>query len=496
MTVAGVSVRSSLIARSLVNMRSQLTDLQRQLATGKKSDTYAGLGLQRGLSVSLRSQLSQISDYVDTITSVGVRIDLAQTVFSRISDVGLEIKAAANQMGTTNGHANSKITAQSAVGEILGLLNTRAGDRYIFSGMAADQPAVESTDHIMNGDGARAGLTQIVNERNQADLGAGQNGRLVITNPTATSVQVAEDLPGSIFGFKLDSISSNVTGATLTGPAGAPPAMSIDLAAIPNAGETVSLVFDLPDGTTETLTLTATTSTTPGPLEFEIGGDPIATRVNLQAKIDSAVGTLARTALAAASALMASAEFFTMDAANPPQRVDGPPATATGLVAGTSANTVFWYTGEAGPQSARSTATARIDQSIALDYGLRANEEGIRWQLQNIAALATISMSPTDPNSAARGAALADRLRPALDTPPGTQSIEDIQSELATVQASMLSAKQRHRLVDATLSDMLQSIEGISNEEVGAQILALQTSLQASLQTTSILYQTSILDYL
>src|SRR5262245_43063027 len=313
MTVGGVSVRSSLIARSLVNMRSQLTDLQRQLATGKKSDTYAGLGLQRGLAVSLRSQLSQISDYVDTITSVGVRIDLAQTTFSRIADIGLEIKAAANQMGSINGQATSKITAQSAVGEILGLLNTRAGDRYIFSGMAADQPAVESMDHIMDGDGARAGFIQIVNERNQADLGAGQNGRLVITNPTATSVQVAEDLAGSIFGFKLDSISSNVTGATLTGPAGGPPpAMSIDLAAIPNAGETVSLVFDLPDGTTETVTLTATTSTNPGPLEFEIGGDPISTRVNLQAKINSAVGTLAKTALSAASALKAAEEFFTM----------------------------------------------------------------------------------------------------------------------------------------------------------------------------------------
>ena len=33
-------------------------------------------------------------------------------------------------------------------------------------------------------------------------------------------------------------------------------------------------------------------------------------------------------------------------------------------------------------------------------------------------------------------------------------------------------------------------------EEVAAQILALQTSLQASLQTTAMLLQTSILKYL
>jgi hypothetical protein len=43
---------------------------------------------------------------------------------------------------------------------------------------------------------------------------------------------------------------------------------------------------------------------------------------------------------------------------------------------------------------------------------------------------------------------------------------------------------------------MLQGIEGISNEEVAAKILALQTTLQASLQTTAILYQTNILQYL
>ncbi len=85
----------------------------------------------------------------------------------------------------------------------------------------------------------------------------------------------------------------------------------------------------------------------------------------------------------------------TCDAANPPQRVDGPPFdTATGLVDGTAANTVMWYTGEAGSQSARTTASARVDQSISVNYGLRANEEGIRWQMQNIAALAAISLPP------------------------------------------------------------------------------------------------------
>jgi hypothetical protein len=210
----------------------------------------------------------------------------------------------------------------------------------------------------------------------------------------------------------------------------------IDLGATnPNAGETVSFTLNLPDGSSETLTLKATASTNPAADEFTIGADTIATAANLQAKLSASLGKLARTSLSAASALAAADNFFNTDAANPPLRVAGPPFdTATGLTAGTTANTVFWYTGEAGTQSARSTATARIDQSISISYGLRANEEGVRSHVQNVAALAAISMPGGDPDSEGRASALTSRLRKALDVPPGTQSVESIQAELAGSQ--------------------------------------------------------------
>ena len=46
------------------------------------------------------------------------------------------------------------------------------------------------------------------------------------------------------------------------------------------------------------------------------------------------------------------------------------------------------------------------------------------------------------------------------------------------------------------LGGMLEKIEGVSNEQTAAAIIALQTRLQASLQTTSLLYQTSLVNYL
>ena len=64
---------------------------------------------------------------------------------------------------------------------------------------------------------------------------------------------------------------------------------------------------------------------------------------------------------------------------------------------------------------------------------------------------------------------------------PGTQKIEDIEAELAGAQTTLAAATDRHQQTKSTLADMLQQIEGVSNEDVAAKIMALQTRLQASL---------------
>lgn len=501
MAIGAIGGSSGLTVHSLVEMRRQLDELQRQLGTGRKSETYAGMGLDRGLAVGLRSSLSALEGYDNTITNVGVRINLAQSTLGRLLDIGRDVKSAALQGSASfdsSGQTVAQVTAYSSFGEILGLLNTRVGDRYLFSGRATDQPAVDTLAHIMDGDGSRAGFKQVIDERRQADLGADGLGRLVVTSPTATSVSLAEDVDGSPFGFKLASITSTLTGATITGPTGSPPAGSVDLGATnPNAGETIQFRLDLPDGTSESIALTATTDSPPGTNEFTIGATSDVTAANLQAALTGAVGALAGTALTAASAMAASENFFAIDDANPPLRVAGPPFdTATVLVAGTPSDTVMWYSGEAGSDPARGTATARIDESIGVSYGMRANEEGLRRLVQNVAVLAATTLSPTDPNAADFNLALSQRTITAFDGASGQQKIADIEAELAGAQASMQSATERHRQVSATLADMVQQIEGVPTEDVAARILALQTRLQASLQTTSLLFQTSLVNYI
>ena len=498
MSVSSIGAQSALIMQQLTQMRSQFDDLQRQLGTGQKSATYAGLGINRGVTVSLNAQLSAISGYDNTIDNVMARINLMNTALGNMIDITTTVKSAmvqANGVSNGSGALVAQQTGQSSLDQLLALLNAQAGDRYLFSGRATNTPAVETLDHIMNGDGARAGLKQLIFERNQADLGIDGLGRLTIGG-SGNAVQVDEQTTS--FGLKLASITSTVSGATVSGPAGSPASESIDFStAAPNPGETVTLRFNLPDGTSENLTLTATTDSPPGSNQFTIGSTPGQTASSFQTALTTAVGKLAGTSLTAASAIAASSDFFNADANNPPQRVGGssPFYAATGMVAGTAANTVIWYTGETGTDPARSTATAKIDQSLSVSYGARANEDALRTLVQNVATLAAVTISPTDPNGVGLSSELDQRLTANLAA-PGTQTVTDIESDLASAQTSLKAAKDRHQQANSTLNDFLQQIEGVSNEDVGARLLTLQTRMQASMQVTSMLSQLSLVNFL
>jgi flagellar hook-associated protein 3 FlgL len=500
MSVSGIGVHSPLAVQSLVGMRRQLDELQRQLGSGKKADTYAGQGLDRGLPIALRAQLAALAGYDDVIRIVGVRLDVAQLALTRMGEVGCTVRSGALQSSEimASGQTRAQEAARGQLDELLELLNTRLGDRYLFAGRSLDQSAVETTAHILDGDGARAALKQVIAERGQADLGASGLGRLVIPPAAGTTVSVSEDVAGSPFGLKLAGVVSTLASATVTGPGGSPAGISVQLGATnPNPGDTVAFTFDLPDGTTETLTLRATASAPPASGEFTLGATPAATAANLQAALTTAVDELAHTALLAASALAAAEEFFSIGVGDPPLRVAGPPFdTATALVAGTSADTVLWYTGEMASDPARSSALARVDGATTVSYGLRANEDGIRALVQNVAAFAAVTFASGDAAAPARAAALSQRVTTALSFPGGAQTTNDIAGDLAGAQRLLQAAEDRHQQTRSTVSGLVDEIEGVPTEQVAAEMLALQTRLQASLQTTAMLYQISLVNYL
>jgi hypothetical protein len=622
MSIDGVSGRTSYIGTSIINLRNQLNELTQQLASGRISTTYAGQGVNRGFALSLRAQVSSIDAFKDTAANINTRLGVINLALQGMVDLGKSVKGAANSSTIVlndNGQTSGQITAQAAFSNAISLLNSQSGDRYLFSGRTTDMAATVPADVMLNGTGTQAGLKQLINERRQADQGVGNMAHLSVSSPPlTTTVSLAED--GSSFGLKLGAVTSSLTGATVTQPGGVPPAVTVDLGAVnPNDGDKITFNFNLPDGTTEQIALTATTTNPPPAGSFLIGADTDATTANLQATLTSSIQTLSDTALVAASAIAASDNFFSPSAtvvgsavnnqdtapapitgatllsgtaptdslaasfaagdtitvngtpitfvasgatgnqlnitdsvqtllakidsitgtgtpstvtggaialhggdgdsltisssnaaafaalgfsgtasANPaPLRVDGPPfATATNLIGGTSANTVSWYTGEVGTDSARGTAIARVDQSVTVQYGARANEQALRYQLQNIAVYAAVTTNANNPNSSAQVSALQQRISANLAPQSGQQSIQDMQAEFAGAQTAIKASSDRQTQLKGMAQTMLDQIEGINQDEVATKILALQTTLQASYQTTSMLYQTTLTKFL
>jgi flagellar hook-associated protein 3 FlgL len=630
MSISSINFASSLLGQSVRNISNQLSDLSTQLSSGVKSPNYAGMGVNEGFAIAARAQLSNITAFTDSMSNVNTVISAANTALQSLSTITGEVlqgATASPQDLTATGQTVGQQTALSQLSAIVGMLNTQVGDRYIFSGSAINTPSIASGDDILNGTTTQAGLKQVIAERAQADLGTNGLGRLVITGPnnatppvtTATQIQIAEDSATSPFGLKLNAVSSSLTNATVTGPSGSPVAVKIDLTAgNPNPGDQIGFTFNLPDGSTESINLTASSASPPPTGTFAIGATPAATVTNLNAALNSAISKLANTSLLAASAVEAGDNFFNTDgtatgnavnnqavppapitgatalsgaagtdslspgfaagntitvngttltfvasgatgnqlnvtdsvqtllakidsitgsstpstvhggvitlrtdnastlsvtsnnagafaalgfsgavtSATPPLRVSGTPlGSATSLVNG-SANTVAWYTGNSGPGPARATSTVRVDTSQVVQFGAQANEQAIRQAVQAVATYAAVTLSPTGTNSTAAAAALSNRIAANLTPQAGQQKISDIQTDLATAQNVMKDATARQAQAKTALQNLVSDTEGIDQNQVASEILQLQTDLQASYQTTSMLSQLSLVKFL
>src|SRR5215471_16792591 len=95
MTVSGVGTTATFVAQSLVSLRSQLDDLQRQLSTGQKVTTYAGVSSQAQLIVGLNSQLDALSSFQDSNNTVNARLALAQTSLTQFDSVAQTVQSSA-----------------------------------------------------------------------------------------------------------------------------------------------------------------------------------------------------------------------------------------------------------------------------------------------------------------------------------------------------------------------------------------------------------------
>ncbi|MGB3809947.1 MAG: flagellin [Parvibaculum sp.] len=490
------SYSQSLNMRSnMSQLQTQLADLQRQLSSGLKSDSFAKLGDARNLVLALNNQVTQSNSYLDTINLTQLRIKSSSDALTRLNDIASELKTGSLTSTfniTSGGQTNLQITAGMRLNEVVDLLNLNVGDRQLFGGKNTQTTPVANASLILDGDTAHAGLKTVIQQRNAADIGDG-SGRIALTSPVAGSVSIAEDAANSPFGFKLSNVSSSLSGATVTGPTGTPPAIGVAFGAtLPGAGDSISLDLALPDGTTTTVKLTATTASPPGAGEFTIGADATTTAVNFQAALGTSLQSEAKTTLAAASAMKAGDDFF----GNPPMRVAGPPyATATAQVAGTANDTVSWYQGD-DSGAAGNNFIATIGDGSQMAYGARADQTAIRTVVKNAAVLAAVSSTGTGVSDAASYNELMKRTGSELNFDGGAQSVVNIITDLGLKSSTLDSAKTNLQTQISTSKTVLSDTQNADPYAVATQLTTLMTQLQASYQVTASLSKLSLANFL
>jgi len=504
MTVNSVT-QTSINTDRMLSLRSQLDNLQRQLGTGMRADNYADLGSSRSTSLAFRAERAALDGFQEAIGRTEVTFSLMSKTLERLDEIASDMKGDAipTSFVIQNGdRTTAQVSAEFRFYETVTLLNSDVEGQYMFSGLSTDTKPVAPAADIMEGAGARDGFKQVLDERQEADLGGSLSdplltGRLdLATVGTTTSLTEAG---GDVFGFQLDAVagaSSSSPSITTTGPAGAPEALSFDVTGAVDVGETVRFAVTMPDGTREDITLTAANSWDDGENVFLVDANPAATAANLGVAIRDAIDDLARTDLAASSAVKAGQDFFDN---NPPLRVV--PDALNGIAGATSTvadatNTVIWYEGEDGPLDARLTNTTRVDDGVQVAYGARANEDALRTTLRELAVFSAQSFDVDDPSAADRYTQVSGRTRENLDDPSGGNLPRSIALEVGTASTLVEATKERHIATRAVFNDILAGTDGITQEEVAAKLLNIQTRLEASYSVTAMLRDLSLVNYL
>jgi flagellar hook-associated protein 3 FlgL len=134
-----------LLQSNVRNIQYQLDKVQMQIASGKKTDVYSGLGSTSRITLDFHRQKEQVQNYRDTIASTQARIGVVDKAMTRLTEIATEFRSKFLQNRpymTTDPTVRAVFQeeAASALREINQLLNTPFEGGYIFSGRLNSTP--------------------------------------------------------------------------------------------------------------------------------------------------------------------------------------------------------------------------------------------------------------------------------------------------------------------------------------------------------------------
>jgi flagellar hook-associated protein 3 FlgL len=136
--------QQQLITSNALRTQRNVHDLQVQIASGKKTQSFSGIADDAGRLVNLKSELSQAEQFIQNITITEKRLDLMAFAMDQIEDVARKARTdfAAALNGSDANDIQLSLMAQASLDQIVEIFNTKDDSRFLFSGGAIETKPV------------------------------------------------------------------------------------------------------------------------------------------------------------------------------------------------------------------------------------------------------------------------------------------------------------------------------------------------------------------
>jgi len=128
----------------LAEQSTALIETQTRIATGKKINSLSDAPGDIGKVLDYRTALSKIEQYQENIADAKTRVEYTETVLGQINDLLNDAQTIASTPYTENREALA-LQVANIRDQVLGLVNTKYADSYLFHGDLSDTPPFDQT---------------------------------------------------------------------------------------------------------------------------------------------------------------------------------------------------------------------------------------------------------------------------------------------------------------------------------------------------------------
>lgn len=213
------------LQRQNADLKATLQRLTTEMTSGQTTDPGKALGGDFSQLAGLESSLTALTAYASSASLAATYAAMQQQSLQEINSAADSLAPTLLQASAASGGSQlTTLAAQGkdALGAALSALNVRAGNRGVFSGAAADQPAVASADTILAalqaavaGQTTTAGVAQAVKDWFTSPTGYAAVGYTGSASP-ASAIPITQGQTASVATSALDpAIVDTLTGFAL-----------------------------------------------------------------------------------------------------------------------------------------------------------------------------------------------------------------------------------------------------------------------------------------